>query len=49
MPEPIQPVRANAHLNPAASAAAILTSWFSTAHVDTAPLVFRTRVESPVL
>lgn len=44
-----QPVRANAHLSPAASAASVITSWFGTAHVDTAPLVFRTRVESPVL
>lgn len=44
-----QPVRANRHIAAAASAASVLTSWFSTAHVDTTPLVFRTRAESPVL
>lgn len=43
------PVSANAHVADVNHPAAVLTSWFSTAHVATTPLVFRTRVESPVL
>lgn len=44
-----QPVRANSHISPAASAAAVISSWFVTAHSEIAPMIFRTRVESPVL
>lgn len=44
-----QPVRANAHIAAAASAASVIGSWFVTAHSEIAPMIFRTRVESPVL
>lgn len=46
-----QPVRANRHIAAAASAAAVIGSWFATAHValESQTLVFRTRTESPVL
>lgn len=45
----VQPVRANAHIAAAASAASVIGSWFVTAHSEIAPMIFRTRVESPVL
>lgn len=44
-----QPVRANAHRADANFPANVLASWFVTAHVDSTPMIFRTRVESPVL
>jgi len=43
------PVPAPQHVADVEHPASVLASWFATATADSAPLVFRTRVESPVL